>query len=100
MHAVQRTLDDLRVDLGGQRLAHPGRAGAEHGGAAGLALDDVVHQHVHLGGENVDQVGLLRRQDQLVLELRLVVVGLHVVDVDPQVVVQLEVEHQHVAMHR
>ena len=58
VHPVQRALDDFRIDLGGQRLAHAGRAGAQHRGAAGLAGDDVVHQHVHLGGEDVDEVGL------------------------------------------
>ena len=99
MHAVQGPLDDFRIDLGGQRLADAGRAGAEHRRAARLAGDDVVHQHVHLGGQDVDQVGLLRRQHQLVLEFRLVGVGRHVVDMHPDVMVQVEVEHQHVEMH-
>ena len=100
MHAVERALDDLRIHLGGQRLAHPRRSGAEYRRAARLAGDDIVHQHVHLGGQDVDQVGLLRWQHQLVLQFRLVGVGRDVVHIHPDVVVQIEVEHQDEEMHR
>ena len=34
VHAVEWALDDFGVHLGGQGFAHPGRAGAQHGGAA------------------------------------------------------------------
>ena len=82
------------------RLAHARWAGAEHGGAAGLALDDVVHQQVHLGGEDVDEVGLLFGQHQLVAQGGLVFVGADVFHVHPQVVVQVQVEHEDVEVHR
>ena len=100
MHAIQRALDDFRINLGGQRLAHPGRACAQHRSAAGLAGHDVIHQHIHLGGQDVDEIGLLRRQNQLLLQCRLVCVGRDVFHVHPQVVVQIEVEHEDVGMHR
>ena len=100
MYAVQRAADDFRVDLGSQRLAHPRWPGAEHRRTARLAGDDVVHQHVHLGGQDIDQVCLLGRQHQLVLEFRLVGVGRDVVHMHPDVMMQIEVEHQDVEMHR
>ena len=100
MHAVQGTLDDFRIHLGGQRLAHPGRPCAQHRGAAGLASHNVVHQHIHLGSQDVDEIGLLLRQNQLLFQCRLIFVGRDVVYVHPQVVVQIEVEHEEVGVHR
>jgi hypothetical protein len=100
VHAVERPADDFRVHLGGQRLAHARRPCAQHGGTARLAGHDVVHQHVHLGGQDVDQVGLFRRQHQLLLHCGLVGIGRHVVHVHPQMLVQVEVEHEHIGMHR
>jgi hypothetical protein len=98
MHAVKRPAGDLGVDLGRQRLAHTRGAGAQHGGATALAGDHVVLQHVHLGGEDVDQFGLLGRQHQLELDVGLVGIGLHIVDVHPQVLVQLKVEDEEVGV--
>ena len=65
-----------------------------------MPRDDVVHQHVHLRRQNVDEIGLLLGQNELLLQLRLVAIGAHLVDMHPDVMMQIEMEHQNVGMNR
>jgi hypothetical protein len=100
VHAVQRLADHLRIDLGRQRLAQAGRAHAQDGGAARLARDQVLHQETAVGRQDVDQVDVRLRQHQPLAQGRLVHVVLHMLHVDPDVGVPLQVEQVQVAVLR